>query len=135
MHIFATVHSMAISHQSSENKSQLIQKNYRLHLLLSTIELHCLVTDLSDHLPQTQINAWAFLLFLFVEKSLTKPAMGKFPLKFNSKARQLVNAFQLLWVIPLSAFQQTKRTHSLTKTILHVENTVYGYKVKIFKYL
>ena len=77
MHIFSTVHSMGIGQQSSEHKSQLIEKTYRLHLPPGTMELRCAVTDLSDHFPQTQVNAWAFLLSLGVEMSLTKPAMGK----------------------------------------------------------
>lgn len=87
-----------------QTKEPVVEKNYRLPLLLSTIELHCSVTDLSGHLPQTQINTWASLLALFVEMSHVKPAVEDFPLKVNSKAKQLVTAFQLLRVIPLNAF-------------------------------
>lgn len=101
MNIFSTTTLWAlVSHHSSENKSQLIEKSYRLHLPLSTIELHCSIADLSGHSPQTQINTWTFLLSLFVEMSLAKPAVKEFPLKFNSKTKQLVNACQLLRVIP-----------------------------------
>lgn len=90
MDIFSTATLWAlVSHPSSENKSHLIEKNCRLHLPLSTIELHCSIADLSGHSPQTQINAWTFMLSLFVEISLAKPAVKEFPLNLIQKQNSL----------------------------------------------
>lgn len=114
-----------------QTKEPVVEKNYRLHLLLSTTELHCSVTDLSGCFPQTRINTWASLVTLFVEVSLVKPTAEEFPLKFNSKVKQFVIAFQLLKVIPLNAFQQTKKYHLLVFYVLKTLSLVIV--VRIFK--
>lgn len=43
--------------------------------------------------------------------SRAKPAVEEFPQKVNSETKQLVNDFQLLRLIPLNAFQSTKKAH------------------------
>lgn len=133
MHISSTVNKKDISQASfSRQKSQLQRK---------ITDYICFLVQL-NYIVQSQICLAVFhrlgltlglpYLTLFVEMSLIKPTVEEFPLKFNSKVKQFVIAFQLLKVIPLNAFQQTKKYH--LKQVFYVLKTLsLVVVVRIFK--